>query len=106
MSTEFNFYVSKTIELKGIEKLFCLHGNWSSILHIAHFSQTNSLIFTEHIHYIIKQLLKKHPRLRSRIRILRSISKDINEQHFLDLFDYDEELFSRIDILKIFIHFI
>jgi len=115
MANELNFYILKTIELKGSEKLFCLHGNWSSIVHIAHFSQTNSSIFTEHIHYIIKQLLKKHSRLRSRIRILRSLSTTIfhpqtyqsyvDEQHLLDLFDYDEDLFSRIDILKNFYSF-
>jgi hypothetical protein len=77
MSNEFNFYISKTIELKGLEKLSSLHGNWSSVIHIAHFSQTNSSILTERIHYILKQLLKKHPRLRSRIRVLRSLSNNI-----------------------------
>jgi len=115
MANELNFSILKTIELKNVEKLYSLHGNWSSIIHIAHFSQTNPFILTEHIHYIIKQLLKKHPKLRSRIRILRSLSTNIfhhqthqsyvDEQHLLDIFDYDEDLFSRIDILKNFYSF-
>jgi len=115
MANQLNFSILKTIEIKGLEKLCCLHGNWSSIIHVAHFSQTNSSILTERIHYIIKQLLKKHPRLRSRMRILRSLSTTIfhpethkpyvDEQHLLDLFDYNEELFSRIDILENFYSF-
>ncbi|CAF1173519.1 unnamed protein product [Adineta steineri] len=106
MANELNFYVLKTIELQGVEKLYCLHGNWSSIIHIAHFSQTNLSILKERIHYIIKQLLKKHPRLRSRIRVIRSFdSQTNNEKHLLDLFDYDEELFSRTDILQNFYSF-
>jgi hypothetical protein len=115
MSNEFNFYISKTIELKNFEKLYCLHGNWSSIVHIAHFTQTNSSLLTERLHYIIKQLLRKHSKLRSRIRIIRSLSTNIfhpetnqpyvDEQHLLDLFEYDEDLFSRIDILQNFYSF-
>ena len=30
--------VSSTLELNGFEKLFCLHGNWLTVCHVAHLS--------------------------------------------------------------------
>ena len=112
MCESLNLSIGQTIELHGLEKLFSLHGNWSTIVHVAHFSRTDAGRLTQPIHHIIKQLLKRHARLRSRLRILRAPSTRVfhpdtqqayvHERTLLDIFDYDEELFSRENVLKSF----
>ena len=78
--------VSTTIELTGLEKLFCLHGNWVRICHAAHLYGDQSII-VNNISKVIPHLLKRHPRMRSRIQIN-------GYQHLLEVLDYDENHFN------------
>ncbi|CAF4430520.1 unnamed protein product, partial [Didymodactylos carnosus] len=62
--------------------------------------------------HIIHQLLKRHTRFRSRLRIHRENSHHIRdpvtkvpyvvEQNFIDTFEYDNDLYSNPDVLKLF----
>ena len=106
------FSVLKTTELRGAEKLYSLHGNWSWIVHIAHLSQTDPIQLTDRLDSILQQLLKRHVRLRSRLRIVRMSTDAVDqsepvrscgeEQVLLDLVEYDDDVFARQDILRRF----
>jgi hypothetical protein len=78
--------ILSTLELTGVEKILCLHGSWIKICHAAHLTGDQSTIVTN-IRYVIPHLLKRHPRMRSRIHIN-------GYQHSLEILDYDEEYFN------------
>jgi hypothetical protein len=75
--------ILSTIELSGVEKIFCTNGSWLIIGSAAHLTG-DSTIISENIHRAIGHLLKRHPRMRTRLRV-------DGFQHRLDVFDYDEE---------------
>ena len=75
--------ILSTIELSGAEKAFCLHGGWFIVGYAAHLTGDFRIV-SENMHRAIGHLLKRHPRMRTRLRIE-------GYQHLLDVFDYDEE---------------
>ena len=75
--------ILSTIELTGVEKVFSINGSWLTIGYAAHLTG-DSAIVSENIHCAIGHLLKRHPRMRTRIRV-------DGFQRWLDMFDYDEE---------------
>ena len=75
--------ILSTFELTGIEKVFCINGSWLTIGYAAHLTG-DSTIVSENIHRAIGHLLKRHPRMRTRIRV-------DGFQRWLDVFDYDED---------------
>ena len=77
--------VLSTIELTGIEKLFSTHGSWLHICHAAHLSGNQSMVINN-IPHVIPHLLKRHPRMRSRLQVN-------GYQKTLEVLDYDEEFF-------------
>jgi hypothetical protein len=78
--------ILSTLALVGVEKACCIHGNWVTICHGAHLTGDQSIIVTN-IRYVIPHLLKRHPRMRSRLHIN-------GYQHSLQILDYDEEYFN------------
>lgn len=72
-----------TIALTGVEKVFSIHGSWLTIGYAAHLTG-DSTIVSKNIHRAIGHLLKRHPRMRTRIRV-------DGFQRWLDVFDDDEE---------------
>ena len=87
--------VASTLELAGVEKFFCSHGNWYIIAYAAHLTGDHLIIANNAIH-AIQCLLKRHSRMRTRIRIE-------DQRYLLDVLDYDidslpiDKLFSIID---------
>lgn len=77
--------ILSTLELSGLEKFFCTHGSWIKICHAAHLSGDQKAIITNGSD-AIRQLLKRHPRMRSRLRI-------DGYRHLLEILDYNEEYF-------------
>ena len=77
--------VSSTLELSGVEKIFCTHGSWMTICYAAHLSGNQSII-VNNIRYAIPLLLKRYSRMRSRLQIN-------GYQQLLEVLDYDEEYF-------------
>jgi hypothetical protein len=73
------------LELSGVEKCCCLYGNWVTICHAAHLTGDHTII-VNNIQYVIPHLLKRHPRMRTRLHIQ-------GYQHSLQFLDYDEEQF-------------
>lgn len=86
ITTKMSVTVLTTVELTGLEKLFCLHGNWVIICHAAHLSGNPSII-VNNISKVIPILLKRHPRMRSRIQIN-------GYQRLLEILDYDQGHFN------------
>ncbi|CAF1470028.1 unnamed protein product [Adineta ricciae] len=78
--------VHSTLLLDGIEKFFCADGGWTTIAHAVHMTGDYSLI-AANAPYAIQCLLKRHPRMRSRLRVEKN-------QYMLDIFEYDKEYFS------------
>jgi hypothetical protein len=78
--------ILSTLELTGVEKIFCTHGAWLKICHAAHLTGDQSVII-KNIHFVIPHLLKRHSRMRSRLQIN-------GYQHSLQILDYDEEYFN------------
>jgi hypothetical protein len=74
------------IELSGFEKSCCVYGDWVTICHAAHLTGDHTII-VNNIQYVIPHLLKRHPRMRTRIHIE-------DYQHSLQTFDYDEKQFN------------
>ncbi|CAF1372531.1 unnamed protein product [Didymodactylos carnosus] len=95
-----SFRVQLSRELVGFEKLFCLYGNWVTIAHVAHLSGDASLLLNNADH-VIRQLLKRHPRLRSRVRIHRDQVDSLNQTCLFETLEYDN-VFTSIDVLKHF----
>ena len=89
--------IASTLTLTGVEKYLCLHGGWQTIAHTAHLSGNYSKLINN-APDALQCLLKRHPRMRSRLRI-------DNEQYLLDIFEYDHEylssniFFSSIEII-------
>jgi hypothetical protein len=75
--------ILSNMEMTGVEKVFCTHGGWLMICHAAHLTGDQSII-VKNIHCVIPHLLKRHPRMRSRLHIN-------GYQQLLELLDYDEE---------------
>ncbi|CAF0945721.1 unnamed protein product [Didymodactylos carnosus] len=95
------FRVQLTRELTGLEKLLCLHGNWFTIAHVACLTGDQTILISN-TDYVIRQLLKRHDRLRSRLQIQRDHTNLINEIPLLETLEYDDKLFSNPEILKLF----
>jgi hypothetical protein len=74
--------VLSTIELTGIEKIFSTHGSWLYICHAAHLSGNQSIV-VNNIPQVIPHLLKRHPRMRSRLQVN-------GYQKTLEVLDYDQ----------------
>lgn len=78
--------VVHTLELNSIEKIFCAHGNWSTIIHAAHLIGDH-LKLTANLPQVCDCLLKRYPLMRARVRIE-------SNRYLLDFFDYsDKDLF-------------
>ena len=77
--------VLSTLTLTSAEKLFCLHGGWAVIGYAAHLTG-DPTVLVENVATAIPHLLKRYPRMRTRIRINQ-------DAHLLDTFDYDEAFF-------------
>ncbi|CAF1075706.1 unnamed protein product [Rotaria sp. Silwood1] len=60
--------VAFTMEMNGVEKIFCAHGGWVTIAHVAHLTGDPSIL-TQNVPQVLQYLLKRHPRMRSRIRV-------------------------------------
>ncbi|CAF5146067.1 unnamed protein product, partial [Rotaria sp. Silwood1] len=56
------------MEMNGVEKIFCAHGGWVTIAHVAHLTGDPSIL-TQNVPQVLQYLLKRHPRMRSRIRV-------------------------------------
>jgi hypothetical protein len=78
--------VLSTLALTGYEKYLCANGSWATIAHAAHLSGKRSILISN-ASYVIQCLLKRHSRMRTRIRL------DDN-QYFLDILEYNREYFS------------
>jgi hypothetical protein len=78
--------ILSTVELSAIEKIFYTHGSWVIICHAAHLSGNQSII-VKNISQVIPHLLKRHPRMRSRLQVN-------GYQQSLQVLDYDEEYFN------------
>lgn len=77
--------ILSTIELFGLDKLFSTQGGWITICHAAHLTGDQSILI-ENIRFAIPNLLKRHPRMRSRLRT-------DGHRSSLEILDYDEEYF-------------
>lgn len=75
--------VLSTIELNGIEKMFSLNGGWLTIAHSAHLVGNTTLV-KKNMFHAVSHLLKRHPKMRSRLRLE-------GFQRHLDILDYDED---------------
>ncbi|CAF4264831.1 unnamed protein product, partial [Adineta steineri] len=88
--------VISTLPLLGVEKFFCLHGGWLTIAHAAHLSGNYSMLISNASN-ALQCLLKRHSRMRTRLRV------DDN-RYFLDNLQYNSEhlssdlFFSAIEI--------
>jgi hypothetical protein len=78
--------VLSTLTINGFEKFVCAHRSWQTIAHAAHLSGDFSTIITN-ASYAIQCLLKRHPSMRTRLRIEA-------DRYLLDFFEYDSEYFS------------
>ncbi|CAF1228161.1 unnamed protein product [Adineta steineri] len=91
-----NHQVISTLPLLGVEKFFCLHGGWLTIAHAAHLSGNYSMVISNASN-ALQCLLKRHSRMRTRLRV------DDN-RYFLDNLQYNNEqlssdlFFSAIEI--------
>ena len=88
--------IASTVPLNGVEKYLCLHGGWVTIAHAAHLSGNYSKLINK-APDALQCLLKRHPRMRTRIRV-------DNDRYLLDFLEYDYEylssniLFSSVEI--------
>ncbi|CAF1035563.1 unnamed protein product [Adineta steineri] len=80
----------------GVEKYFCVDGGWATIAHAAHWSGNYSMVISN-ASTALQCLLKRHSRMRTRLRV------DDN-RYFLDNLQYNSEqlssdlFFSAIEI--------
>ncbi|CAF1361978.1 unnamed protein product [Adineta steineri] len=90
------YQVISTLPLLGVERYCCLDGGWSTIAHAAHMSGNYSILI-RNASTALQCLLKRHSRMRTRLRV------DSN-QYFLDNLQYNSEqlssdlFFSAIEI--------
>jgi hypothetical protein len=75
--------VVSTLPLNGIEKYFCVDGGWQTVAHAAHLTGNRSTLITNASN-AIQCLLKRHPRMRTRVRV------DGN-RYFIDNLGYNSE---------------
>jgi hypothetical protein len=80
------YQVVSSLSLNGVEKYFCIDGGWATIAHAAHLTGNRSLLITNASN-AVQCLLKRHPRMRTRIRV------DHN-QYFIDNLEYNSEQLS------------
>jgi hypothetical protein len=74
---------SVVLELSGMEKVCCIHGGWITICHAAHLTGDHTII-VNNIQHVIPHLLKRHPRMRTRLHIE-------GYHHSLQFFDYNKK---------------
>ncbi|CAF1087253.1 unnamed protein product [Rotaria magnacalcarata] len=79
--------VLSTFVLDGFEKLLCAHGGWETICHAAHLTG-NSMKLMSNALAAIECLVKRHPRMRTRLRV------EAND-YFLDTLEYNPEYLSN-----------
>ncbi|CAF2737648.1 unnamed protein product [Rotaria sp. Silwood2] len=78
--------VTSTLELNGNEKIFCVDGNWVIIGFAAHLTGDRS-IFATNAPHVLQSLLKRHSRMRTRVRV-------DGKRYLLEILNYDSELLS------------
>ena len=81
MSNEMSSKIRSSLILNCFDKYLCADGSWSTIAHVAHLSG-NASILIKNAFSAIQCLLKRHPRMRARLRAN-------NDQHLLEFFEYD-----------------
>ena len=81
--TKVSYQAVTALPLGGIEKFMCVDGGWSTIAHAAHLTG-NHCILVNSMANTIQCLLKRHSRMRTRIRV------DGN-QYFIDNLVYNRE---------------
>ncbi|CAF3832786.1 unnamed protein product [Rotaria sp. Silwood1] len=82
-----SYKISSRLVLNGIEKLFCGHGGWGTICHAAHLTGNRMKLINNALP-TIECLLKRHPRMRSRLRVE-------DNDYFLDTLEYNTEYLSN-----------
>jgi len=75
--------IASILELSGLEKSCCIHGEWLTICHAAHLTGDHTII-VNNIQHVIPHLLNRHPHMRARLHIEAY-------RHSLQIFDYDEK---------------
>jgi len=80
------YQVVSTLPLNSIEKYFCAHDGWMTIAHTAHLTGKRSTLIANAA-YAVQCLLKRHPRMRTRIRV------DV-DRYFIDNLEYNKEYLS------------
>ena len=75
--------VVSTLQIDGLEKLFCMDGGWVTIGHAAHLSGNSSKLVHNSTN-VIQCLLKRYPQMRSRIRLDKN-------RFLLETFDYNDK---------------
>ncbi|CAF1194537.1 unnamed protein product [Adineta steineri] len=78
-----SYQIVSTLPLNGIEKFMCVDGGWNTIAHAAHLTGNPSVLINNMTN-TVQCLLKRHPRMRTRIRV------DEN-QYFIDNLEYNRE---------------
>ncbi|UJR11825.1 hypothetical protein I4U23_016005 [Adineta vaga] len=81
------YQVNSTVPIRGLEKYFYADGSWTIIVDVVHLTGNRSLI-TTNASYTIQCLLKRYPPMRTRLRVN-------NNQHLLDILEYNSEYFSN-----------
>ncbi|CAF2769079.1 unnamed protein product [Rotaria sp. Silwood2] len=78
--------VLSTLTIDGFEKFFCARGSWTTIAHVAHLSGNHSTLIEKASH-VIQCLLKRHSRMRTRLRV-------DGDEYLLDILEYNSEYLS------------
>ena len=77
------YQVASTLPLDGVEKYFCVHGGWMTIANVAHLTGNRSILISN-ASEALQCLLKRHPRMRTRIRV-------DNNRYFMGTIEYNRE---------------
>jgi hypothetical protein len=83
---EMSSKVVSSLTLNCFQKYSCAHGSWATISHAAHLIGNPSILINNASN-AIQCLLKRHPRMRTRLRV-------DNDQYLLDFFEYNSEYLS------------
>ena len=82
-----SYRIISSIPLTQIEKFLCADGGWMTVAHAVHLTGDRSIL-TTNASNVIQCLLKRHPRMRTRIRV------DDDNRYFLDNLEYNSEYLS------------
>lgn len=80
---EMSSKIISSLTLNCFDKYFCAHGSWSTIAHVAHLTGNHSILINNAFN-AIQYLLKRHPHMRTRLRV-------DGDQNLLEFFEYDSE---------------